>query len=92
MVEQTHRVDLDNPEEHHVAALMRHTHHEQQLRRYHHHKHSFNVRDLVLWRIQNTKDMHKLSAPWEGPFIVKEVIGPTTYCLQWADGQGVPNP
>jgi hypothetical protein len=24
--------------------------------------------------------MHKLSAPWEGPFI------------QWGDGQGVPNP
>jgi hypothetical protein len=30
--------------------------------------------------------MHKLSAPWEGPFIVMEVIGPTTYRLQWADG------
>jgi hypothetical protein len=35
--------------------------------------------------------MHKLSAPWEGPFIVMEVVGPATYRLQWADGQGVPN-
>jgi hypothetical protein len=42
-------------------------------------------------RIQNTKDMHELSAPWEHPFIVKEVVGPATYRLQWADGQGVPN-
>jgi hypothetical protein len=36
--------------------------------------------------------MHKLSAPWEGPFIVTEVISPSTYRLQWGDGQGVPNP
>jgi hypothetical protein len=35
--------------------------------------------------------MHKLSAPWEGPFIVMEVVSPLTYRLQWANGQGVPN-
>jgi hypothetical protein len=35
--------------------------------------------------------MHKLSAPWEGPFIMMEVIIPLTYRLQWADGQSVPN-
>jgi hypothetical protein len=75
--------------------LMRHTRHEQQLRRYNDRnvrERSFNVGDLVLQRIQNTKGMHKLSAHWEGPFIIKEVIGPATYRLQWADGQGVPNP
>jgi hypothetical protein len=49
-----------------------------------------NVDDLVLQSIQNTKYMHKLSTPWEGTFIVKKVIGPATYRLQWADGQGVP--
>jgi hypothetical protein len=37
--------------------------------------------DLVLHRIQSTKGMHKLSAPWEGPFIVLEVISPLTYRL-----------
>jgi hypothetical protein len=36
--------------------------------------------------------MHKLSIPWEGPFIVTKVISPSTYRLQWGDGQGVPNP
>jgi hypothetical protein len=75
--------------------LMRHTRHEQQLRRYNDRnvrERSFNVGDLVLQRIQNTKGMHKLSAHWEGLFIIKEVIGPATYRLQWADGQGVPNP
>jgi hypothetical protein len=49
------------------------------------------VGDLVLRRIQSTKGMHKLSALWEGPFIIMEVVSPSTYCLRWADGQGVPN-
>jgi hypothetical protein len=35
--------------------------------------------------------MHKLSTPWEGPFIVMEVVSPSTYHLQWANDQGVPN-
>jgi hypothetical protein len=52
---------------------------------------SFNMGYLVLRRIQSTKGMHKLSAPWEGPFIVMEVVSPSTYYLQWADSQRVPN-
>jgi hypothetical protein len=93
-VEEMRKVDLDSIEEPHMAALMRHTRHEQQLRRYHDRnvrEQSFNVGDLVLRHIQTTKGMHKLSAPWEGPFIVMEVVSPSTYRLQWADGQGVPN-
>jgi hypothetical protein len=73
---------------------MRHTRYEQQLRRYHNRnvwERSFYVGDLILRRIQSTKGMHKLYAPWEGPFIVMEVVNPSTYRLQWADGQGVPN-
>jgi hypothetical protein len=82
--EEMRKVDLDNIEEHRVAALMRHTRHEQQLRRYHDRnvwERSFNMGDLVLRRIQTTKGMQKLSAPWEGPFIVMEVVSPSTYCL-----------
>jgi hypothetical protein len=89
---ETRKVDLDSIEEHCVGALMRHTRHEQQLRHYHDRnvlEQSFNVGDLVLRHIQDTKGMHKLSAPWEGPFIVMEVVSPATYHLQWADGQGV---
>jgi hypothetical protein len=92
--EETRKVDLDSIEEHRVAALMRHPRYEQQLRRYHDRNvrgRSFNVGDLVLCRIQSTKGMHKLSAPWEGPFIVMEVVSPSTYRLQWDDSQGVPN-
>jgi hypothetical protein len=92
--EETRKVDLNSIEEHRVAALMRHTRYKQQLRRYHDRnvwERSFNVGDLVLRRIQSTKRMHKLSAPWEGPFIVMEVVSLSTYRLQWADDQGVPN-
>jgi hypothetical protein len=74
---------------------MRQARHDQQLRRYHDRnvrETSFNVGNLVLRRIQKTDGMHKLSAPWEGPFIVTEVIIPSTYRLQWDDGQGVPTP
>jgi hypothetical protein len=35
--------------------------------------------------------MHKVSASWEGPFIMMEVVGPVTYRLQWPDGHGIPN-
>jgi hypothetical protein len=92
--EETCKVDLDSIEEHRVAALMQHTRYEQQLWCYHDRnvrERSFKVGDLVLRRIQSTKGMHELSAPWEGPFIVMEVVSPSTYRLQWADGQGVPN-
>jgi hypothetical protein len=93
--EQTRRVDLDSFEEQRLAAVMRQARHDQQLRRYHDRnvrETFFHVGDLVLRHIQKTDGMHKLSAPWEGPFIVTEVISPSTYRLQWGDGQGVPNP
>jgi hypothetical protein len=94
MAEEMCKVNLDSIEEHRVAALMRHTWYEQQLQRYHDRnvrERSFNMGDLVLRHIRSTKGMHKLPALWEGPFIVMEVVSPSTYRIQWADGQGVPN-
>jgi hypothetical protein len=38
-----------------------------------------------------TKDRHKMSPVWEGPFKVVEVIQPGSYRLQWEDGSKVPN-
>jgi hypothetical protein len=93
--EQTRRIDLDSLEEQRLAAVMGQARHDQQLCRYHDHnvrETSFNVGDLVLRHIRKTDDMHKLSAPWEGPFIITEVINPSTYRFQWGDRQGVPNP
>jgi hypothetical protein len=79
--EQTRRINLDNLEEQRLAAIMRQARQDQQLQRYHDRnarETSFNIGDLVLRRIQKTDDMHKLSAPWEGPLIVTEVINPST--------------
>ena len=36
-------------------------------------RHSFAIGDLVLRRKQKTKGMYKLSSPWEGPYVIKEV-------------------
>jgi hypothetical protein len=93
--EKTRRVDLDSLEEQRLAVAMRQARHDQELRQYHDRNvkdTSFNVGDLVLRRIQKTDGMHKLSSPWEGPFIVTEVVSPSTYRLQWGDGQAIPNP
>ena len=35
---------------------------------------AFNVEDLVLRLVQSNKNHQKLSPPWEGPYIVTEVL------------------
>ena len=44
------------------------------------------VSDLMLQRTQSTKEKHKLSPPWEGPYMVTEVIRPGTYRLKDDNG------
>ena len=49
----------------------------QTLRRYHERKirgRILEVGDLILRRTQSSKEKHKLSPPWEGPYTVTEVI------------------
>jgi hypothetical protein len=41
----------------------------------------FHEGDLVLWLVQNTKGMHKMSSPWEGPVIVSRMLGNGAYYL-----------
>ena len=45
----------------------------------------FNVGDLVLCLVQSSKDCHKLSPPWEGPYVIAEVLRPGTYNLKTID-------
>ena len=55
---------------------------QQTLHRYHERKirgRILEVGDLVLRRTQLTKEKHKLSLPWEGPYTVTEVIRPDAY-------------
>jgi len=83
-IEQQRRLDIDTAQEARLAALRHNAIYLQGISRYHD-KHvqarSFQVGDLILWRIQNPTGLRKLSSPWEGPFIVSKVVGPDTYHL-----------
>jgi hypothetical protein len=94
ITKDSRRVDIDGHEEARCAALVQSVRYLEGIRRYHDHnvkERYFNVSDLVLCRIQNTEGLHKLSSPWEGPFIVPKVIGPGSYRLQALEGEDVNN-
>ena len=65
---------VDLLEEAHEATVIRSARYQQTLRRYHERK--------IRGRTQSTKEKHKLSPPWEGPYTVTEVIQPGTYRLE----------
>ena len=57
---------------------------QQDPRRYHNCKvksRTFQEGDLVLRLIQDQTDVHKLSAPWEGPFMVSKNLNNGSYYL-----------
>jgi hypothetical protein len=45
-----------------------------------------DIEDLVLKKVIRTKDKHKFSSLWEGPFIVVDIAAPGTYMLAKVDG------
>ena len=71
-------------EEGRVLALSRSSIYQQSLRWYYNWKvkpRSFQEGELVLQLIQQTAGQHKLSAPWEDPFIISKVLGNDSYYL-----------
>lgn len=71
-------------EEAQEVTLTRSAKYQQALCKYHSHRvrgRAFNVGDLVLRLVQSNQGRHKLSPPWEGPFIVAEVLRPGMYKL-----------
>ena len=48
---------------------------------------AFNVGDLVLRLVQSNKNQHKLSPPWDGPYVIVEVLRLGTYKLKIIDGE-----
>jgi hypothetical protein len=81
---------LDQLEEARDVAMLHSTRYQQSLRRYHDrhvHRRDLNVGDLVLRRSQNNKGRHKLTPPWEGPYIIAEVLKPSTYKLSNEKGE-----
>jgi hypothetical protein len=86
---------IDQLDEARDVALLHCAKYQQTLQCYHEgnvRPREFHVRDLVLRQVQGSKNKHKLSPPWEGPFIVHEVLRPGTYKIHYEDGRVVTNP
>jgi hypothetical protein len=87
---QTSREDaLDQLEEARDVALLHSARYQQSLQRYHARSvraRGFQVGDLALRLRQDARGRHKLTPPWEGPFIIAKILKPGTYKL--ANDQG----
>ena len=71
-------------EEARELALERSTIYQQDLRRYHSRRvrsRTFEEGDLVLRLAQNKTSFHKLTPPWEGPFVVRRNLHNGFYYL-----------
>jgi hypothetical protein len=85
---------LDQLDEARTVALMHSARYRQALRRYQARKvrrRDFNEGDLVLRLRQDNRGRHKLSPPWEGPYVVVKVLKPGTYKLANEDGEELTN-
>ena len=82
--EQARQEALDLLDEKRDMALARTSVYQQDLWRYHSRwvrTRTFQEGDLVLRLIQDQTDMHKLSPPWEGPFVVSKNLHNGSYYL-----------
>jgi hypothetical protein len=72
------------------VALLHLARYQQSLRRYHARgvwSRDLQVRDLVLRLRQDARGRHKLTPPWEGPFIIAKILKPRTYKLANSQGE-----
>jgi transposase InsO family protein len=90
-INQTSREDsLDQLEEARDMALLHSAQYQQSLRRYHARgvrSRDLQVGDLVLRLRQDARGRHKLTPPWEGPFIIAKILKPRTYKLANSQGE-----
>ena len=82
--EQARQDALDLLDEQRDVAAAQSAIYQQDLRRYHSRRvksRVFQEGDLVLRLIQDQTDAHKLSPPWEGPFVVSKNLHNGSYYL-----------
>jgi hypothetical protein len=92
--QRAHEDWLDQLDKARTMALMHSARYQQALRRYQARKvrrRDFSEGDLVLRLRQDNRGCHKLSPPWEGPYIVVKVLKPDTYKLANEDGEELTN-
>jgi hypothetical protein len=85
---------LDQLDEARTVAMMHSAKYQQALRCYQARKvrrREFSEGDLVLRLRQDNRDRHKLSPPWEGPYVVAKVLKPGTYKLANEDSEELTN-
>jgi hypothetical protein len=85
---------LDQLDEARTMALMHSARYQQELMRYQSQKirrRDFDKGDLVLRLRQDNRGCHKLSPPWEGPYVVVKVLKPGTNKLANEDGEELTN-
>jgi len=90
----TRELEINCTEERRLTSYLRTAKYLEAIRRYHNKNvkdRSFVVGDVVLKWKTSQEGMHKLSTPWEGPFVVAEVTRPTSYTLAYPDGTRLPN-
>lgn len=71
---QARQEDVNRQEEERPVTCVRTAKYLEGLQRYYSHniqERSFAIGNVILLRKQKTDGMHKLSSPWEGPYIVK---------------------
>jgi transposase InsO family protein len=92
--ERAHKDSQDQLDEARTVALIHSTRYQQALRRYQARKiqrQDFDEGDLVLRLRQDNRGRHKLSPPWEGPYVVVKVLKSGTYKLANEDGEELTN-
>ena len=81
---------MDQLDEAHDVGHLCSAKYQQAMRWYHSHRvrgQAFDIGDLVLHLVRSNKDCHKFSSPWEGPYIIAEVLRPGSYKLKTIDGE-----
>jgi hypothetical protein len=76
------------------AALANVRKYQESLKRYYNKsvvQRDLNIGNLLLKKDIHTKDKHKFSSPWEGPFILVDIMAPGAYVLAEVDGGMLPN-
>ena len=75
---------IDRIEEERLSTCVRTAKYQESMRQYYKrnlHPQTLEVRDLILHKKKKSEGMHKLSSPWEGPFLVKEKTRPGSFRL-----------
>jgi hypothetical protein len=81
-------------EERHNTTLINVQKYQESLKKYYNKsvvQRELNIGDPVLKKDIRTRDKHKFSSSWEGPFIIVDVVAPEVYMLAEVDDAMLPN-